>query len=202
MKHPMIKHIVNFLLLTGASAYAGLAVLVDVAVIKDSVGEISVTELSQELLLFLTSYFFFHQAKKDPALRGGMLLIGGFFSCMFIRELDAMFDIIHHGIWVYLALLVALGCVVLASLTPKTTSQGLNTFMMHSSFHYMMCGLVIVLVFSRIFGMNIIWRAVMHDDYLRAVKNIVEEGTELLGYMICFGAALAFVCRREKASTL
>ncbi len=201
MKQVLLNHLVNFLLLcTGAFAVVGVIYL-DVAVLKDNVGEISATEILQEMVLFTLSALFFWQVKRHPALRGGMALIGGFFGCMFIRELDAAFDLIHQGSWVYFASLLAIFCIVWAAFTPKTTWRGVSAFLAHPACHYMVCGLVLILVFSRVFGMNAIWTVVMQGEYVRAVKNIVEEGTEFMGYILCLGSAVAFIRRKEPLKT-
>ena len=202
MKHTLLKHLLNFIVLALGAVFTALVIWLDVAVFKDGVQEISATEILQELTLLVISALFFLQAKKHPALRGGMILIGGFFFCMLIRELDALFDQIHYGSWVYFASLIAVYCIVWACITPKTSMRGLSAFLAHPACHYMVCGLVLILVFSRVFGMNLIWKAVMQGDYVREVKNIVEEGTEMMGYLLCLGSAIAFWKRSEPLKTL
>ncbi len=54
-------------------------------------------------------------------------------------------------------------------------------------------GVMLLLVFSRLFGMGSFWHNVMGDDYVRAVKNIAEEGTELLAYCLIAFASLKTV---------
>ncbi|MDX1556111.1 MAG: hypothetical protein R3212_08800, partial [Xanthomonadales bacterium] len=49
---------------------------------------------------------------------------------------------------------------------------------------------LVLLVFSRLFGRASFWQSVMGEDYLRVVKNIAEEGTELLGYGLIAIAAV------------
>lgn len=202
MKQALLNHIVNILLLCAGAFLVVGVIYLDIAIFKNNVGEISATEIVQEMVLFAVSALFFWQVARHPALRGGMMLIGGFFGCMFIRELDAAFDLIYHGSWVYFASLLALFCIVRAAFTPKTTLRGLSAFLAHPACHYMVCGLVLVLVFSRVFGMNAIWKVVMEGEYVRAVKNIVEEGTEFMGYVLCLGSAVAFIRRKETLKTL
>ncbi len=202
MKQALLNHIVNILLLCAGAFLVVGVIYLDVAIFKNNIGEISATEILQEIVLFAVSALFFWQVKRQPALRGGMMLIGGFFGCMFIRELDAAFDLIYHGSWVYFACLLALFCIVRAAFTPKTTLRGLSAFLAHPACHYTVCGLVLVLVFSRVFGMNAIWKVVMEGEYVRAVKNIVEEGTEFMGYVLCLGATVAFIRRKEPLKTL
>lgn len=51
---------------------------------------------------------------------------------------------------------------------------------------------MIVLVFSRLAGMNYLWLTLLDDSYIRTIKNLAEEGTELLGYSLLAYSALGF----------
>ena len=56
--------------------------------------------------------------------------------------------------------------------------------------------LLIVLVFSRVFGSHLLWRELMGGDYDWAYKAIIQEALELSGYiLIAYGSWLAY---REK----
>ena len=66
--------------------------------------------------------------------------------------------------------------------------------MKNKAFAKMSCGLLIVLVYSRLIGYKPLWHLVMKKHYLRSVKTIVEEGTELFGYSIIFLAAVEYAC--------
>lgn len=57
-------------------------------------------------------------------------------------------------------------------------------------------GLAILLVYSRLLGMGVLWREFLHDGYLRLLKNAIEESTELLGYIIIVIAGLRHVGAR------
>jgi len=48
-----------------------------------------------------------------------------------------------------------------------------------------------------LFGMNSLWQMLMLDGYNRVVKNMVEEGCELLGYAFCLIAALGYLKDRR-----
>lgn len=43
---------------------------------------------------------------------------------------------------------------------------------------------VLLLVFSRLYGMGSFWHSVMEEHYLREVKNLSEEAIELLCYSL------------------
>ncbi|WP_370606249.1 hypothetical protein [Pantoea ananatis] len=168
-------------------------IYIDVVWMNNALHEASFTETAQELLLFSLAALFFIAARHRPAQRGGLTLIAGFYSCMLIRELDFFFDLIRHGSWVWFALAIALGSLAVAMRTPKQTLSALADLLRHNRWPVMAAGLMIVLVFSRLFGMNTLWAHLMPDHYNRGVKNMAEEGVELLGYSLCWLAGLRYL---------
>lgn len=73
------------------------------------------------------------------------------------------------------------------------TLRGLADFVTHPGYGMMCAGLLCILVFSRLFGMSVLWQTLMLDGYNRVVKNMVEEGCELLGYGLCLLATLSYM---------
>lgn len=150
-------------------------------------------ECGQEALLFGSALIFFFLAWKKK--EGGLWLVGGFLSCMLIRELDVSFDKLAHGSWLYAALLMSAMCLFKAwQLGVEVSICSLATFMRSKIFPKLSCGLLIVLVYSRLIGYKPLWQLAMKKYYLRNVKTIVEEGTELFGYSIIFLAAVEYAC--------
>lgn len=180
-------------------------VFIDVNWMNDALHETSFTEIFQEVLLAVIALMFFAQAARQESLRYSLLLMGGFFTCMLIREMDFLFDEIHHGAWVWFALAVALICLWQAALHLSATLAGLVNFLRHPSWNMMAAGLLTILIFSRLFGMHELWERLMLDGYNRTVKNMAEEGTELLGYSFCLLASLRYLwdvrrLKQDKAS--
>ena len=153
--------------------------------------EHSFVELGQSIFLFATSVIFMYLASKKKA--NGLWLVAGFFVCMLIREQDAYFDDIFHGSWAYFALASVVFFVW------KAWSQGKDNvlktmaeYMQSPPFTTMSFGVMIILFFSRAMGMGKLWKLVMGENFIRVVKNVVEEGTELFGYSIIFLAAIEY----------
>ena len=148
-------------------------------------------ECAQEGFLLLSSLIFFYLAYRKRA--SGLWLVGGLLACMLIRELDCTFDKVFHGAWFYVALLMAGLCIFKAwNEGIEASVKTLADFIRNKAYSKMSCGLLIVLVYSRIIGYKPLWQIVMKKHYLRNVKTIVEEGTELFGYSIIFLAALEY----------
>lgn len=141
------------------------------------------TEIIQSLLLLTSSALFFLEAFRRPDLRGAMLLVGGFIGCMLIREQDYFLDFLRHGCWVYPALTLTAGCIGGACLTPRRTLAGLEHFVRWKYFPFLLIGLVIVLAYSRLFGMRMLWELLLGDNFSYTAKKAMEESSELLGYL-------------------
>lgn len=154
------------------------------------------TELVQTLLLLACTGVFFLEARRNETMRGAMLLAGGFFGCMLIREQDYYLDMISHGCWKWPAVALALFCTAAAARTPRATLAGLAALVKKRAFPMLLTGVVIVLVYSRLFGMGSLWNALLPDVDGRAAKNAIEESSELLGYLLIFASALQM--RSEK----
>jgi len=175
------------------------AIYIDVNWMNDAMHETSLTETLQEVMLASIAVMFFWSARHRPGQRGALILIGGFYTCMLIRELDFLFDAVEHGSWVGFALATAAACLALALRSPRGTLDGLVAFVTDRSWLMTASGMLIVLVFSRLFGMHQLWQHLMMDGYNRVVKNIAEEGTELLGYSICWLASTRYLWQTRPA---
>ena len=197
--------LIQFLVLAALALVPPLLIYLDVQAIKDSVGEISLTEVSQALCLLLTVTLFSRTAWQQAESRGFYVLVTGFFLCMLIREHDFLFDLIRHGAWVYPALAVTLAALLMALIWRHTVIGPMAAFTRLQGYHQLILGLVVVLVFSRVFGTGSLWRAVMLDEYQNLYKSVIQEGLELFGYLlIAYGTVqmtgLKHLLRRNKTA--
>ncbi len=189
------QELVQFLLLIMIVAIVCLTIFSDVMLLKHGVGEYSLTGFYQQILLVLVICCFLYAIKMDECNRHFHVLVMGFFTCMLIRELDSFFDQIIHGFWLYPALFVFFICSFYALQNKSGTLEGLAKFTVHRNFQGIAISLVIVLIFSRLFGMGELWETILADNYVRLAKTTVEEGVELLGYSLLFYSVLGYVRR-------
>ena len=150
-----------FCALLSASAY-GLYVLN----LRVSVPVESLIELGQEALLLSAAIFTLRTASLEKALSGGL--------------------------WLYCELVWLCGvawAVKAAGL--GTVIPGLAHFIGHRAFPIMCAGVAILLVYSRLYGMQTLWLAYAGEacSGLYSVKTLSEESTELLAYMMIFTSA-------------
>ena len=168
------------------SIIAPAMVYIDLNILKIGMQEFSFTEISQTFFLFLSIYFYFKISIAYKDQRGFYLLVSGFFACMLIREQDPYFDMINHGFWVYPAIFVALFTIGFVLLCCRdSVLLPMANYIGTPSYYILVISLVIILVFSRVFGSgNLIWQPVMGEAYLPVYKNVIQEGLELFGYIL------------------
>lgn len=169
-----------------ACLVSALLVCLDVVVLDCNCSEGGVVEIVQSAVVLGIVFALAIVICRRPDLRGGVWLMFGFFLDILIREQDALLDHVYHGFWVCPALVVALVCICLAFRSHETLAASFAHVRANRHFDLLALGLSMLLVFSRIFGNKIIWKAVVGHDDFRVAKHVAEEGVELLGYMVLF----------------
>lgn len=155
--------------------------------------ENTVIQYTQESLILLSAILFSLSAWRRPESRGVLVLVAGLFGCMFIRELNNLLDNIASGFWVYPAVLLAATCIVYARYCGSAVLVPMAKYTQTRSYIYLSIGLLIVLLFSRVFGSGSLWRELMMSDYQVGYKKIIQEVLELQGYvLIAYGSWLAY----------
>jgi hypothetical protein len=109
---------------------------------------------------------------------------------MLIREQDHFLDPISHGCWKWPAFALAAACILHALRRPAETLSQLARFVRWRWFPILLVGVVIVLAYSRLFGMSMLWHSMLSADCWRLAKTAMEESSELLGYMLIMFSAL------------
>jgi len=129
--------------------------------------------------------WWWRQASQRP-LPG---LFALFLATLAIREHDYLFEktALH---WSIPAFITGISAVIWAIIKRHQFAEALHTWSRHPASSMLLVSLVTLLVFSRLFGKEALWQAMLGDDYHRSMKNMVEESTELFGYALI----LASVC--------
>ena len=169
--HILRAHLGRSALLALVMATPVALLYADIHWLRNSVGEWSLVELTQLGFLTTTVLAFVRLARAREDERGFAVLAAAFFACMLVRELDAVWDLLFRGLWSLLVTAVAAVMTV---------------------------GLVLLLVYSRLFGMTSLWHGLLAEHYVRVFKNAAEECTELLGYTLIMASALAYAAQRVR----
>ena len=158
----------------------------------DLYSERSWTEMCQITLLFFSALVLVITGIKDPESSSLTTLLAGMIFIAMIRECDAILDsYFFDGAWQTGAMLVASIVCVLVCRKKDSLMPSIVAFMKRPSFGFFVCSFITVFVFSRLFGRNVLWHDIMGDaQFIRAVKNAAEEGSELFGYGMMFLACI------------
>lgn len=194
-KRIIYKSMLSALTIVAISILVNLSIRVDYVLLGSTLGETSVTETLQLIMLAVASWSFFRVSRQESHLSHAAILISGFFAVLMIREMDYWFDMIHHGSWVFPALAItALACAK-AYRGGKGIVNEMAIILQSPYMKLLIGSVILLLVFSRLYGMGSFWQHVMGEHYVRDVKNISEEGIELLCYSLI--ALSAVRTRRE-----
>lgn len=167
--------------------YSGLMVLLNQIYLYDAThptstgkfGEVSATEIAQEVILFLLGLVFLATGRFNKNIGPISKLISVFFFMAFIREFNNQIDF-----WFYLVLPLIFLFAWLIWQYRKRLVASITELLRIPETAYLVTGFLVTFVFSRFFGRTKLWEAILEADYNRWGKNAAEEGIELLGYAL------------------
>jgi len=171
-----------------AAVFFGIAQIIAADARLQSFKENSNTEHAQDVILFISFALALFIGYKFEKIKTLSYSLAALLLISFIREMDAFFDAtLFHGAWVYFAGAALIGYAILIYKKLKHVNTEINLIKDHISLGMVVTGLLIIHVFSRLYGRKKMWKALMGEDkFLRIVKDASEEGIELLGYTIIF----------------
>ncbi len=150
-------------------------------------GEITFTEIGQEIILFVLFLFYLFIGTKWKEIQVVSNLISLFFLMAFIREFNFLVD---H--WIYPVFVVFAVMIYLFIRDFKKIKQSTQAFFSQPASTWFLAGFLITLVFSRLFGRSKFWRLLYDEDNYRLAKAATEEGLELLGDGLMLISAIEF----------
>lgn len=151
-------------------------------------GEITFTEIGQEIILFILFGFYLFLGFKWCKIQPISNLVSLFFLISFIRELNFLIE----G-WIYPVLLVLAIAAWLVIRDFKKIKKATIAFFSVPASSWFFSGFLITYIFSRLFGRSEFWKLLYHDESYRLAKAATEEGLELLGNSIMLIAAFEFI---------
>ncbi len=193
------RHLRNFLALAFCILLATAIPYVNVFMLDNKVGEHSLTEFLQEVWIALIVVLLLRLASKRPEMKEAFVLLAFLFAAILVREMDFVFDRLFRGAWFCVVTVLFIACVVYVYKHIETTADSLSRFFRSFQSGYLICGLLIVLVVSRLLGSGFFWKEMLGEHYTRVVKNMVEEGAELVGYTFCLVSVVLFlICKKDE----
>ena len=147
--------------------------------------EIGLVETLQAAFALVAALFFLAAGRLDKTREPLAVVMTGFLFCLFIREFDYFLDeLVARHAWKSLVLLMLVLLAVYIAKNAKRVVASVLDFLSQPSFGVFLSGLLIVVVFSRLFGYGDFWEELIEGSYYRVIKTIIEEGTELMGYSL------------------
>lgn len=189
-KKIIYKSALNALIIVAISILVNLSIRADFSYLNAGFGEASITESLQLMMLVISVWAFYSLMRERKDITHAAALISGFFTVLAIREMDVWFDMIFHGAWVLPALTVTAVACIYAYRGGKNTVNEMATILNARHMNILIGGVVLLIVFSRLYGMGHFWHSVMGEHYIREVKNVSEESMELLCYCLIALAAV------------
>ncbi len=151
-------------------------------------GELTFTEIGQEIILFVLFVFFLRIGFLWKQIQPVVNLVSLFLLMSFIREFNFI-----SNYWIYPVLVVA-GLFVWLVIRDfrKIKASAISFFSVPAS-AWLMSGILITYIFSRLLGRSKFWQLLYHDESYRLAKAATEEGLELLGNTLMLIGAIEFL---------
>ncbi|XKE46365.1 hypothetical protein LG302_04290 [Halomonas organivorans] len=153
--------------------------------------EFGFTEFTQSLLLLGATLLALATRLLDRELPHLSLLLVALLGASLIREQDMWLDTrVFDGAWQVLVTLLVLPVLFVVIRGRRAFVAELERYAATFAGGLFAAGFLTTYAFSRLYGRSIFWEAALSEHYLRTVKNIAEEVTELFGYTLLFIAML------------
>jgi len=149
----------------------------------DDLAENSFTEWAAEIQLMVMICLLIFMIRSNRDGRSFLSLLAGCMLIMLIREFNNFFaDYIFEGSCTLLIVVAAVTTGYFFFKNRHEILRGATAFIRSPGFGWFTCGSAAVFIFSRLFGLPVLWHLILHDNYVRIAERFVEEGIELLGY--------------------
>jgi hypothetical protein len=150
-------------------------------------GEISFTEISQEIILFALFVLYIIMGQKYPSVQPVTNVVSLFFLASFIREFNFLIEW-----WAFLVIpVLVLAILFLVRDFRKMKDASIRFFSQPASVWFL-SGFLLTYIFSRLIGRSSFWRLLYDENSYRLAKAATEEGLELAGDVLMLISAFEF----------
>ena len=150
-------------------------------------GEITLTEIGQEIILFILFLFYLRLGFKYKPIQPVANIVSLFFLASFIREFNFLID---HWIYPVLLIFAVIGWLVIRDF--KKLKQATIAFFSQPASAWFFAGFLVTYIFSRLLGRSKFWLLLYDENTYRIAKAASEESIELLGNTIMLISAIEF----------
>ena len=150
-------------------------------------GEITLTEISQEIILFILFVFYLLFGYKNKTMQPLTNIVSFFFLASFFRELNFLIK------WEYPVVAVFIVIIWLVMRDFKKIKIATIAFFSQPASGWFLAGFLMIYIFSRLMGRSKFWLLLYNEDNYRLAKAATEEGIELAGNLLMIIAAIEFL---------
>ena len=150
-------------------------------------GEITFTEIGQEILLFILFVFYMWFGYKYKPIQPVANIVSLFFLISFIREFNFLIN------WVIPDLIILAVIIWLVVRDYKKIKAATIKFFSQPASAWFFAGFLMTYIFSRLMGRSDFWLLVYSEENYRIAKAATEEGIELAGNAIMLIGAIEFL---------
>lgn len=149
-------------------------------------GEITLTEIGQEVILFLLFGFYLVFGYKYKPVQPVANIVSLFFLISFFREFNFLIN------WVYPDLVILAIIIWLVVRDYRKLKTATIKFFSQPASTWFFAGFLITYIFSRLMGRSEFWLVLYSEEHYRLAKAATEEGIELAGNTIMLISAIEF----------
>lgn len=153
--------------------------------------ELGFTEITQSLVLATCCAMLIyvrHVLKVWPTVT---LLLLAFVAASLVREQDYFLDnYVARHTWKVLVALIVIPSITWVIIHWRRFLEEFTYYSNTFAFGLFTAGLLTTYIFSRLYGRQDFWRAVLEESYVGTFKSAAEEVVELLGYSLILFATL------------
>jgi hypothetical protein len=148
-------------------------------------------EITQFLTALCAAALFWLLARERPRSADLLRLLSALALIACARELDNFtLELGSRNAYKLMAAVPVAWAVSVAVRARARLFDQVEEFSRTPGFALLLAGFLIVVVYAQLVGQKALWMAVLDVDVYRPIKEMVEESSELLGYLlILFGAA-------------
>jgi hypothetical protein len=150
---------------------------------EQTFAENNIVENIQLGLLLSATFCFAVQAAYNEEYAALLWLLASFCGLASFRELDSFIEHYMDCLSWKLGFIFPIVAFAHCVMTPTFRAE-LNKFLQSPAFHMMCCALIIIIPIAQCIGHGPFVRAVLNRQDITAIKELFEECSETMGYML------------------
>lgn len=152
-------------------------------------------ELVQLAAIVATAAMLAALSRNAPRISEFLRLLACLAMLGAMRELDNLtLQFGWRSGYLWMGLPFALYAVFLVATARGRLLDQIAVFVRSPAFALLATGFLIIVIYAQLIGQKVLWIAVLGPDAYRPTKDLIEESSELLGYLlVVFGAAEAWL---------